>query len=95
MKNFEMTKRATRLREDRVRNRNFNSESSINNVVEPNNSSCNPSENIKNLFHKAVEEWKAQYDSEIVALKMELTLYIPRYFYILFVLGGGKFAPHI
>ena len=66
-----MTKCATQLREDRVRNRSFNGESSVNNV-ERSNSGCNPSENIKNLFNKAVEEWKAQYDSEILALKMEL-----------------------
>ena len=29
-------------------------------------------ENIKGLFNKAVEDWKEKYDSEIVALKMEL-----------------------
>ena len=66
-----MTKRAKQLREDRVRNRSFNGESSVNNV-EPSNSGCNPSENIKYLFNKAVEKWKAQYDSEILVLKMEL-----------------------
>ena len=66
-----MTKRAKQLKEDRVRNRSFNGESSVNNL-EPTNTGCNPSENIKDLFNKAVEEWKAQYDSEILALKMEL-----------------------
>ena len=59
-----MTKRAKQVREDRVRNRSFKGESSVNSL-EPNNSGCNPSENIKDLFNKAVEEWKAQYDSEI------------------------------
>ena len=54
-----------------MRNRSFNGESSVNNL-EPRNSGCNPSENIKDLFNKAVEEWKAQYDHEILALKMEL-----------------------
>ena len=66
-----MTKRAKQLKEDRVRNRSFNEESSVNNL-EPTNTGYNPSENIKDLFNKAVEEWKAQYDSEILALKMEL-----------------------
>ena len=66
-----MTKRAKQLREDRVRNRSFNGESSVNNL-ELRNSGCNPSKNIKDLFNKAVEEWKSQYDSEILALKMEL-----------------------
>ena len=66
-----MTKRAKQLREERVRNRSFNGESSENNL-EPSNTRCNPSENIKDLFNKAVEEWKAQYDSEMLALKMEL-----------------------
>ena len=66
-----MTKRAKQVREDRVRNKSFNGESSVNNL-EPSNSGCNPGENIKDLFYKAVEEWKAQYDSEILALKMEL-----------------------
>ena len=32
----------------------------------------NLGENIKELFNKAVEDWKAKYDSEILALKMEL-----------------------
>ena len=32
----------------------------------------NRSENIRELLNKAVEEWKAQYDSEIMALKMEV-----------------------
>ena len=54
-----------------MRNRSFNGESSGNNL-EPSNTDCNPSENIKDLFNKAVEEWKAQYDREILALKMEL-----------------------
>ena len=27
---------------------------------------------MKELFNKAVEDWKAKYDSEILALKMEL-----------------------
>ena len=66
-----MTKRAKQLREDRTRNGSFNGECSVNNV-ESSNNGCNPSENIKDLFNKAVEEWKAQYDSEILALKMEL-----------------------
>ena len=66
-----MTKCAQQLREDRTRNRSFNGECSVNNV-ESSNKGCNPSENIKDLFNKAVEEWKAQYDSEILALKMEL-----------------------
>ena len=66
-----MSKRAKQLREDRVKNRSFNVESSVNNL-EPSISGFNPSENIKDLFNKAVEEWKAQYDSEILALKMEL-----------------------
>ena len=66
-----MTKRAKQLREDKTRNRSFNGECSVNNVESSNNGS-NPSENIKDLFNKAVEEWKAQYDSEILALKMEL-----------------------
>ena len=66
-----MTKRAKQLREDRTRNGSFNGECSVNNV-ESSNNGCNPSENIKDLFNKAVEEWKAQYDSEIFALKMEL-----------------------
>ena len=63
-----MTKRAKQLREDRTRNRSFNGECSVNNVESSNNGS-NPSENIKDLFNKAVEEWKAKYDSEILALK--------------------------
>ena len=66
-----MTKRAKQLKEDRKRNRSFNRESSVSNV-ESSNTGCNPSENIKDLFSKAVEEWKAQYDSEILALKMGL-----------------------
>ena len=66
-----MTKRAKQLREDRTRNGSFNGECSVNNV-ESSNNGCNPSENIKDLFNKAEEEWKAQYDSEILALKMEL-----------------------
>ena len=66
-----MTKRAKQLREDRTRNGSFNGECSVNNV-ESSNNGCNPSENIKDLFNKAVEEWKAQYDSEILAHKMEL-----------------------
>ena len=66
-----MTKRAKQLREDRTRNRSFNGESSVNNVESCNNC-CNPSENIKDLLNKAVEEWKAQYDCEILALKLEL-----------------------
>ena len=32
----------------------------------------NLGENIKELFKKAVEDWKAKYDSEILPLKMEL-----------------------
>ena len=66
-----MTKRTKQLREDRTRNGNFDGEFSVNNV-ESSNNGCNPCENIKDLFNKAVEEWKAQYDSEILALKMEL-----------------------
>ena len=66
-----MTKRAKQLREDRTRNRSFNGECSVNNV-ESSNNGCNPSKNINDLFNKAVEEWKALYDSETLALKMEL-----------------------
>ena len=66
-----MTKRAKQLREGRTRNRSSNGECSVNNAESCNNG-CNPSENIKDLFNEAVEEWKAQYDSEILALKMEL-----------------------
>ena len=66
-----MTKRAKQLRKDRVGRRSINGESSVNNV-EPSNSGCSPSENIKDLFNKAVEEWKPKYDCEILSLKMEL-----------------------
>ena len=58
-------KHSSQYKQEKSKKRSVENDENVHNIN-------NLGENIKELFNKAVEDWKAIYDSEILALKMEL-----------------------
>ena len=58
-------KHSSQYKQEKSKKRSVENDETVQNIN-------NLGENIKELFNKAVEDWKAKYDSEILALKMEL-----------------------
>ena len=58
-------KHSSQYKQEKSKKRSVENDKNIQNIN-------NLGENIQELFNKAVEDWKAKYNSEILALKMEL-----------------------
>ena len=58
-------KHSSQYKQEKCKKRSVENDENVQNIN-------NLGENIKELFNKAVKEWKAKYDGEILALEMEL-----------------------